>query len=126
MNIKHRSKLEKEQRRRELEHRKAMHSFAPDRDIEHYCSKCKYRTTADYFHADTSYDKKVNRKPREHRWCCGYAIIRKDCANKNVNGKLVDTRGPGPGCNLFERGDPKNDNDLYFREPGRSFDMGRW
>ena len=123
MNIKHRSKLEKEQKERELRRKKALHAFTPERDINNYCSKCKYRTTADYFHAETSYDKVVKRKSREHRWCCGYALNRRQSALKRINGEIVDSRGPRPGCLLFEAGNPKRDDVL--RAPGR-WELGRW
>lgn len=124
MNVRYKDKSEINKAKIEKARKKRMQAFVPEHDINKYCSKCKYRTVADNLHAETAYDKVVKRKPREHRWCCGYALIRKESCLKRINGEIVDTRGPGPGCKLFEPGDPKREDPM--RAAGQQFDYGRW
>lgn len=93
--------------------------FKPKYDRK-LCRQCRFRSAENSLLSNTNYDKYVDREKNEPLWGCGYwRISGKGTALKSnpddPNGPAIDTRGEGPKCLLFEKGDPParmKDDDL--------------
>ena len=70
------------------------------------CLKCRFRTRVG---GDTSM-----RSITIHNVGCYYSAYSGRTCTRVVDGKVVDIRGDGPNCNVFEEGDPQPSLQVQF------------